>query len=191
MESLENPRLRDTVDAFIRRSGDDALTWTEIHGLMCAVSAGPSAPEGWPQICHAEENAVPDDVAAALLQLQQRLAAQLGVGERLQLPCLLDPYADDEGEDLSSWCAGFMAGVLLQEDSWSEANEERMANMLLPFLLISGMDEDPELDSLWEDTRLVRTMAMAIPELLEELFLHFHAPEAPAGGEGNDTDEEK
>ncbi|MBZ2187793.1 YecA family protein [Alcanivorax sp. JB21] len=190
MESLENPGLRQTVDAFIRETGEDALTWTEIHGLMCAISAGPSAPEDWPQICHAEENAVPANVATALLQLQQRLAAQLGVGERLQLPCLLDPYADDEGEDLSSWCAGFMAGVLLQEERWSEADEERMANMLLPFLLISGMDEDPELDSLWEDTRLVRTMAMAIPELLEELFLYFHAPDAPTGGDDSEASED-
>lgn len=72
-----------------------------------------------------------------------------------------------------------MAGVFMQEEAWYEIDEEQMANLLLPFVLIAGLDEDPDLDALWQDSKLVRQMALGLPELLEELFLHFHAPEAP------------
>jgi uncharacterized protein len=65
-----------------------------------------------------------------------------------------------------------------------------MAALLLPFLLISGLDEDPALDELWQDRKLVRQMANGIPDLIEELFLHFHAPELADGEDSNDDDDD-
>lgn len=179
MDSLDNPALRKQIDDFIREAGENALTWVEIHGLLCAAAVGPQLPDQWQQVCHAGDAPIPPAVAAALASLRDRVAATLGAGERIQLPCRLDPYADDEGNDLASWCAGFMAGVFMQEEAWYEIDEEQMANLLLPFVLIAGLDEDPDLDALWQDSKLVRQMALGLPELLEELFLHFHAPEAP------------
>lgn len=192
MEHTDNPGLRAPIDALIKRHGEDAMSWTEIHGLLCAMAAGPGRPEGWHQVVLAEAGPVDSGVVAALDALQQRLAAQLGAGERIQLPCRLDPYAeDDQGDDLGGWCAGFMTGVLLQEDAWYAPDEARAANLLLPFLLISGFDdEDPELDALWQDTKVVRGMAMALPELLEELFLFFNAPDAPDASEDEEDEED-
>lgn len=188
MDTLENPALRQQIDHFIQQAGEDALTWVETHGLICATAVGPTPPEGWQQICHAEEDAeVPPAVVKALSSLRDRVAATLGAGERILLPCRLDPYADDEGNDLAAWCAGFMAGVFMQEESWYANDEEQMATLLLPFVLIAGLDEDPELDALWQDEKVVRQMAMGLPDLLEELFLHFHAPDAPDDtGAGDD-----
>ncbi|WP_111656678.1 YecA family protein [Isoalcanivorax indicus] len=191
MELTDNPGLRARIDALIERYGEDAMSWTEIHGLLCAVSAGPGHPEGWQQMVLGDAGPVDDDTVAALHALQQRVATQLGAGDRIQLPCRLDPYSeDDNGNDLGGWCAGFMTGVLLQEDAWYAQDEERAANLLLPFVLISGFDDDdPDLDALWQDTKVVRGMAMALPELLEELFLFFNAPDAPdQGDEGSDED---
>jgi uncharacterized protein len=62
--------------------------------------------------------------------------------------------------------------------------------MLLPFLLISGLDDDPEMDALWQDNRLVRQMALGIPDLVEEIFLFFHAPELGDDRDEDDSDEE-
>ncbi|MEY1661897.1 YecA/YgfB family protein [Isoalcanivorax beigongshangi] len=190
MDTLNNPSLRKRVDQFITDAGDDALTWVEIHGLMCAVATGPEAPADWPAACHAEDQ-VPADIAAALVNLKDRIAATLGAGEPIKLPCRLDPYAEDEGADLASWCAGFMAGVYLQEAAWYAADEDTAANLLLPMVLIAGLDDDPALDDLWQDSKLVRQMAMGIPELLEELFLFYHAPDLASGedADGDDQDD--
>lgn len=188
MDTLDNPALRKQIDDFIRQAGEDALTWVETHGLLCAMAVGPQPPLDWQQVCHAGDEQVPAPVASALASLRDRVAATLGAGERIQLPCRLDPYADDEGKDLAAWCAGFMAGVFMQEDAWYRQDEEQIANLLLPFVLIAGLDEDPDLDALWQDTKLVRQMGLGLPELLEELFLHFHAPDAPqeAGDDGEE-----
>lgn len=185
MSQPDNPSLRQQVIDYLNAHRDEALTWVETHGLLCALACGP-APEGdWTGLVH--EAGVPDDIASALEQLRQRLHARLGLGESLQLPCRLDPWEDNEGRDLASWCAGFMAGVTAMEEHWHEAGDEALVEKLLPFLLISGLDEDPELDLLWQDTRLVRQMALGIPDLIEELFLLFHAPAAEPGAP---TDEE-
>lgn len=175
MTQPDNPALREQVVDFLGKYPEDALTWVEAHGLLCALACGPTPAAGW-QTLVIEEHPVPDIVAAALETLRQRLHAQLGLGESLQLPCRLDPYEESEGRDLASWCAGFVTGVMGDEDAWHQVGEARLVEMLLPFLLISGLDEDSELDTLWQDTRLVRQMALGIPELIEELFLLYHAP---------------
>ena len=95
-----------------------------------------------------------------------------------------------EGKDLASWCAGFVIAVSLDEQGWHEAaDEETIASLLLPFMLISGLDEDPALDELWQDRKLVRQMASGIPDLVEELFLRFHAPELADDAEADDQDD--
>ena len=130
---------------------------------------------------------VPDEVASALNQLLQRLVTLLLSGETVNLPCLRDPYQEEDGQDLASWCAGFMTGVFVNESLWYEHDEETVVNLLLPFILISGLDEDEELDALWENTQVVRQLALGIPELIEELFLCFHGPDE--GGESQGTSE--
>ena len=71
-----------------------------------------------------------------------------------------------------------MTGVFADEDTWYQDDESTMAEMLLPFVLISGLDEDEALDDIWNNTQLVRQMALSIPDLLEELFLVFHGPDS-------------
>ena len=41
----------------------------------------------------------------------------------------------------------------------------------------TGVDEDPELDEVWRDEKLVRQMGRGIPDVLEEILLHFQGPE--------------
>ena len=187
MTQPDNPGLRQQVRDFLAAHEDDALSWVEAHGLLCAQACGPASAEGWQQLLR-DEGEVSEEIARAMSALRDRLHAQLGLGEPIQLPCRLDPYEENEGSDLASWCMGFITGVSANEDEWHEHKSDQVLEMLLPFLLISGLDEDPELDRLWQDSKLVRQMAMTIPDLLEEIFLLFHAPEL-AGDSRDEQDD--
>lgn len=155
---------------------EDCLTAVETHGLLCAMAIHPAPPEGWQTMVSAEDEAPPESLVNLMERERRRLAARLGAGEHIHLPCRLDPEEEREGEDLAAWCTGFMAGVLQTEADWL-GDDPEMESLLLPFLLFSGLDEDPELDELWRDGKLVRQMARGIPDLLEELFLRLQAPE--------------
>ncbi|MED5239333.1 MAG: YecA family protein [Pseudomonadota bacterium] len=174
MSEITNPSLKNTVRSHFASQGEDAPTWTEIHGLLCALAVGPVR-----QVDYAEllEMDVPEDVATAMEKLRQRLTTQLLSGDPINLPCLLDPYQEDDGQDLASWCAGFMSGVFENEADWYGDDEEQTVDLMLPFILISGIDDDEALDELWQNTQVVRQMALSIPDLLEEFFLQFHGPD--------------
>ena len=187
MHQPDNPQLRQNLRDWLDKAGEDCLTWVEVHGLLTALACAPTAPAGW-QSAILEEGEVPAEVAAAMENLRQRIQAQLGAGEGITLPCRLDPDEEREGKDLASWCAGFVIAVSLDEQAWHQnQDEETMAGLMLPFMLISGLDEDPALDELWQDRKLVREMASGIPHVIEELFLLFHAPEL---GQDDDSDDE-
>lgn len=166
------------VQSYLAEHAESTLTWVEMHGLMTAMSIGPAIIENWTDMCRQDDEALPAEISKALAKLMQLQASQIAAEDGLSLPCTLDPYEDDEGKDLASWCLGFMSGVALGEELWyPEKKEEEAAQLLLPFVLIAGLDEDPELDKLWENVKIVREMASGIPSLLEELFLLYHAPE--------------
>jgi uncharacterized protein len=189
MHQPDNPQLRQNLRDWLDQAGEDCLTWVEVHGLLTALACAPSVPPQW-QDAIVEEGSVPAPIADAMESLRQRIQAQLGAGEGIQLPCRLDPDEEREGKDLASWCAGFVIAVTLDEQSWHDGDDDNaMAALLLPFMLISGLDEDPALDELWQDRKLVRQMATGIPDLIEELFLHFHAPEL-GGDEAEGADQE-
>lgn len=175
MQQPDNTELRDTLRSWLKAEGENALTWVETHGLLTALACAPRLPDGW-QDNVLSEGETPTDIAVALENYRQRIAARLVAGEGILLPCRLDPDEDRDGQDLASWCIGFMTGVSLDEALWGD--DDDMITRLLPFVLISGFDDDPELDELWNNRPLVRQMAMGIPDLIEELFLHFHAPDS-------------
>ena len=176
-ETADYPSLRKALAEGLSRAPDSLFTFVEAHGLATAMAVAPALPEGWQEQANLEETDMDADVANQLEQLRQRLSSQLGFGEPVALPCRLDPFVDDEGNDLCAWCFGFISGVLLDEDRWYADDEEGMAHRLLPMLLFSGLDEDDALDALWQDEAMARKLARAIPDMVEELFLHFHAPE--------------
>lgn len=172
MSNITNPSLKNSLRQYFSEQGDDAPTWTELHGVLCALAIDPSPGEA--DYAKVLDTALPGEIKDQLEQMRGRLVAQLVGGDAITLPCLLDPYRDEDGADLASWCAGFMAGVFANEPAWYEQDEEQVVGLLLPFVLISGLDDDPELDDIWQDTALVRQMAISIPEVMEELYLMFH-----------------
>tara|TARA_R110001606_G_scaffold21302_9_gene75332 strand:- start:16778 stop:17308 length:531 start_codon:yes stop_codon:yes gene_type:complete len=175
VSAISNPKLKQTVESYFAGQDDDAPTWVELHGLICALAVGPC--DGPGDFAAALEMELDEPVTQALEELRARTITDMLSGERVMLPCLLDPYREEDGADLASWCAGFLSGMILHEERWYGEQEEDVAMMLLPVMLISGLDDDPALDELWNDTALVRQMANGLPDLLEELLLHFQGPE--------------
>lgn len=171
--------MSEQISTFLASKGEAAMTWAEAHGLICAVVAGPGVPENWQQMV-LDDEPLPEEQAAALERLRQHMESRIVMGDAIALPCRLDPEEDRDGNDLTGWCTGFMTGVFLQEAAWYEHDEDRVAELLLGILLISGLDEDPVLEELWNDRKLVRQMARGIPDIIEELYLLFHAPDMPA-----------
>lgn len=176
MTVINNPELKRTVQTGLAGLGEEAPTWVETHGLLCALTVGPYDGPADFATALLEADLEPA-VLNALDELRARLLTDMMAGERVALPCLLDPYREDDGNDLASWCAGFLSGVFAHEERWYADDEETVANWLLPMILISGVDDDEALDELWNNSALVRQMANGLPDLLEELLLHFQGPE--------------
>ena len=97
MSDITNPSLKNTVRQYFQDLGEDAPTWTEIHGMLCALAVGPDVET----VDYSEEleMPVPEDVTDALNRLRERLVTQLLGGDTVNLPCLLDPYQEGETAD--------------------------------------------------------------------------------------------
>ncbi|NNM52458.1 MAG: YecA family protein [Pseudomonadales bacterium] len=156
---------------FDQEAGEDCLTFLGTHGFITALSVGPQPLDAsiWlPQIFG--EEATPADLVMLIQQWQQSVAAHCYHDDGLSLPCPLDPHDDD----LMDWCSGFMEAVFLDEDRWHAQQEDLIAELTLPMLVFSGLVEDSELQALQNNRKISRQMAERIPDLVAEIYLHFH-----------------
>ena len=114
-------------------------------------------------------------ITDALVAWQKEIHATLYHGQPLNLPCPLALKAT-EPTDLNDWCVGFMEGMFMEEDNWYEGDEDLIADLTLPMVVLSDLIDEPELQPLRRDPKLSRELAQQIPDVLTELYLHFHAP---------------
>jgi uncharacterized protein len=167
----------------------DSFDFFEAHGLITAIKTGPIE-FAWPQIydmIFPEKTAFNDvqleRVQRLLRKLSFEIQAWLDYGEDFPIPCDLTlQVEDDEDEDeddsapLEAWTAGFMAGVLQNEEAWYTKNEEKMAEWIFPIMYASGLfAEEAEMAEIDEDGDLSDQMCKNIPPAVIEMFLHFHA----------------
>jgi uncharacterized protein len=168
----------------------DSFDFFEAHGLITAIKTGPIE-FSWPQIYDmifpektAFNDAQLERVQRLLRKLSFEIQAWLDYGEDFPIPCdlTLQVEEDDEDEDedesspLEAWTAGFMAGVLQNEEAWYTKNEEKMAEWIFPIMYASGLfAEEAEMAEIDEDGDLSDQMCKNIPPAIIEMFLHFHA----------------
>lgn len=177
------PDTRQRLQEFL--DGDDnadGLDFVATHGFLTALTVGPDTPptEAWlgelfdgQPVCADPGRAA--QVVADLEAWRKEIHAALYHGQPLRLPCPLALKAT-ESTDLNDWCAGFMEGMFMKEASWYDADEDLVADLTLPMVVLSDLIDDPELQHLRRDQKLVRELAQQIPDVLTELYLHFHAP---------------
>lgn len=168
----------------------EALDVIGLHGFMVALAVSPDpVPVGeWLPVVFNGMPEFNDDypeqtVIGWLETLQDNARTVLYRGQTIELPfepeLELDESLDDS--EISAWCAGFTEAMMLREDVWFSQNEQEVAELLLPFMAISCLFPDEELDNIVSDLDTTNQLIRQIPELLVDLYLLFHAPaEKPA-----------
>lgn len=172
-------RLQEFLDG---DSNTDGLDYVATHGFLTALTVGPDTPPAdvWlPSLFDDQPICAEPEQAARIRQDLEswckEIHATLYHGQPLQLPCALTLKVS-EPTDLNDWCAGFMEGMFLKEASWYDINEDLVADLTLPMVVLSDLIDDPELQHIRRDQKLSRELAQQIPDVLTELYLHFHAP---------------
>ncbi len=130
-----------------------ALPLDALQGLLCAVLSSPAEipAEAWMPLALGDAPPFASDAEAAeaellLLRFQAAVAADLGSGDGLAL--VLYPIVEGSDDyDYATWCAGYLDGVDLSEPHWTEiSDDDEVAELLLPFLVLSGaLEDDPQL----------------------------------------------
>lgn len=178
----------DILEEFLFSSAvsDEALDLIGAHGLLCAINISPvPVPESqWLEsLFDGEPNWQSDTQKTQMLSLLRKLnhtiSHDLYSDQEILLPCelTLETEAEDDLAEITLWAQSFMEGVFLNEAQWFGDDEETVAGLLLPIMVASELFEDQEIIDIRKDRALSEEMCEQIPEILIDLYLHFHAPE--------------
>lgn len=210
---IDDERL-DALFTFLdsERVDEEALDLFAAHGLLVALAISTVAHEASERhalILESEPEWESDDQQREVLTaLDDMLESAVAIFESAGVPDLpfdlefeAEEIESDENDDthpIRLWCAGFMEGVFLDESAWFGDRESSAAELLLPFMTLSGLfdDEDPELAALGRDPRGATRLARQLPELTLDLFLLYRAPlekaaPPPGGGKGGSKNPRK
>lgn len=164
----------------------DALDFFGAHGLITALTLGPkhlNIDEMIDQIF--EQPAKYKDAGEELVikqhlkSLQIEIQNILDTGDPFYIPCDLSLDTDDEEPAaIELWAAGFVEASFLFEEQWYGKDEEQTAELMIPLMYASGlfMDEE-EMQVIEQDPSLEKSIMESIPDIVSELYLHFHGDE--------------
>lgn len=165
---------------FAPDQGEEALDVFGLHGVITAGVVGP-VPLSVARIyaiATGQSDETQEEAPAEFGALVNRLAAgirqELEQGQTLELP---EPEDDEAAEEaLENWCAGFTDTFLLDEDQWLGEDEETVGELMTPILTLSNLFDDEAFQQARKDPKRLTDYADAIPELLTDLYLHYHSP---------------
>lgn len=177
------PSTLEALETFLDSDENEhGLDFMGAHGFLTAITVGPrGALDDSALAAFFEESAPCTDAARSetlrdlLKAWQKSIHAVLYHGARLELPCTLTAHPSEPNE-LSDWCIGFMEGLFVDEEAWYAGGEDEIADLTLPMVVLSDLIDDPDLQVLRRDRKLLKDMTGQIPDLITELYLHFHAP---------------
>lgn len=189
IEELENFLFSDRVP-------EDTLDFIGLHGFLTGLAVAPEPVpqqewlgqvfDGTPEYASDEERA---RIEGLILREFKAIGQELYNEEELGLPCELTLEPDEEEEEaaLAAWSQGFMEAVFMREADWFARDEERIAELLLPLMVTSGLFDDPDLIAMRENDKLCAQLCEEIPEVVTDLYLFYRAPEEkpafkPQGG---------
>lgn len=163
----------------------EALDVIGLHGFMVALAVSPEpVPVGeWLPVVF---NGMPEfndeyseqKVIGWLEALQDNARTVLYRGQTIELPFEAELELDEALDDseISAWSAGFTEAMMLREEAWFAQNEQEVAELLLPFMAVSCLFPDEDLDDMVSDLETTNRLISQLPELLVDLYLLFHAP---------------
>ncbi|MDV6320528.1 YecA family protein [Chromohalobacter sp. HP20-39] len=187
MPLLDDAAL-ETLDDFMESDQVDpeALDLIGTHGFLVALAIAPiETPattwvaelfHGEPQFTDATQR---EQILGLCETLKQNAIEALEHGHLPELPFDLELGGIAPAETpIGDWCTGFMEGVFLNEVAWFEHDEARVAELLLPFMALSGLfDDEPDMHELIADSTRAEALVKQLPELVLDLYLHYRVPE--------------
>ncbi|WP_321800350.1 UPF0149 family protein [Caballeronia sp. J97] len=145
----------DRLEAFLDALGDDAMTVEMIDGFFAALICGPELvpPHEWLLAVLGGDYALANEQDAQQ-SLQLLIRHWNTIADELEITLHEDavylPVLSLDGEDgiayANEWAEGFMAGIEMRRESWTELFEDdERAKWLLPVLMLYHEDDpDPE-----------------------------------------------
>ncbi len=92
--------------------------------------------------------------------------------DSFEIPVSIDESEELLDSELADWCAGFLEAHMAQEETWLSANEQAVAELMLPIAVLSGVfSEEEEFADMSANVELLEDMAVQLPEVLIELYL--------------------
>lgn len=163
---------------FCEELNEDTLDYFGLHGLACASVVGPVklSTEELANICISGD--LPENQTENLTHLHEsiefiveELEQALVEGTPHHLPF---EEEDELYEDaLQSWCAGFVEGLLAHEAEWFEADEEVAAELVLPYMALSGLFDNEEFAPILNNSKLMTQLETVVGEQLTDVFLYY------------------
>ena len=185
--SVIDDEILDQLYDFLESDNVDpeALDVIGLHGFMVALAVCPEpVPTGeWLPVAF---NGMPkfdgefteNTVISWLETMLDQTRTVLYRGQTIELPFEPELEEDEvlDDSEVSVWCAGFIEAVMLREAIWFGQHEQDAAELLLPFMAISCLFPEEELDEIVADLDTTNRLAAQLPEILVDLYLLFNAP---------------
>ena len=169
-------------------SSKSCLLADETHGLLTALICGPGIvmPSEYLDIIWGEEKIQfnsekqAKQIIGFLLRMHNDIAASLR-NEKPFVPLLIE-RPEDEGEVLSvagRWCFGFLQGMALRADLWSECPETDLEHLLFPVMILGVEEHDPEMASWLRKPGVVQKLIDLLPEAVAAIYFFWreHEPD--------------
>lgn len=163
----------------------EALPLDALQGLFFALASAPGLvlPSRWMPVALGEnpDYATADDAQQAL-ELVMRFYNQCVRAAATDDFALLVYQRESGGEDLATWCLGYLEGVDLCDPRWDEAGDpDDVDELLFPFIVLAGELPEKERRQLkaaeWED--LVRSCEGTIGEAIIDAREYWKAASNP------------
>ena len=170
---LDLDQLAEYLDGEANEFG---LDFAATHGFLCATVVGPELANWRKHLFDEHEKDIPPAILEQIDLWRQDILQTLLNEEEVGFPVEIEEVSVDSS--LGDWAIGFVDALFLNDEAWFEqADEEEDVIMLtLPMMVFSGIEGEPDLESVRKNPDLMEEMAEEIPENLTKLFLIYHAP---------------
>ncbi|PCJ51032.1 MAG: hypothetical protein COA74_00780 [Gammaproteobacteria bacterium] len=179
-----NSKQIETISEFLESEQveDGCLDYIAMHGFLTGLATGPESLidcnwleflfHGVPEYDSEQQH---QEIESLIKQLATYIQRNLYLGDPMELPCPLKVAENNETNDLTDWCFGFIEAIAVDEDAWfdSEGLSEAVAELILPAGLLSGQFDDPELEHLLVDEQERQQLAASLIENIQNLYLVF------------------
>lgn len=158
---------------------DDTLDYFGLHGAVCASVTGPKKLSNQQLIELVFADAAPklnDDQKVHIFTCCQQIASELAQHLHEGTTIVLPHENEEAFEDcLESWCAGYMEAFFINEKAWFNKDEEIAAELLLPYMALSGLFDNDEFAQIHANDNLMSQFEQLVAEQLTDIYLYYHS----------------